>query len=175
MISLSGNHDIFIRIPVIPNMCPGNLAFLPGGVREIWCHFFVSAMFTIAAWLALGAWFVVVQDQHILTKLLSKSWWEDRSYKLGRVGSWLFLCSSSISRTFPISAVIIAGIVDRYEVVYESPRDGGAGVPSYRAFLREVRILAEPVGITLREGPRIAANDPALQASFKRVLVIEQY
>ena len=129
-------------------------------------------MFSIAALLALGAWFVVVQDKHILSKILSKSWWEDRSYPLGRVGSWLFLCSSSTSKTFSVSSAIIAGIVDRYEVVYQSPRDCGAGVPSYRAFLREVHILDEPVGITLREGPRNAAKDPALQECFKRVLVI---
>jgi hypothetical protein len=132
-------------------------------------------MFSIAAWLALGAWFIVVQDKHILHKLLSKSWWEDRSYKLGRIGSWLFLCSSSTSTTFPSSTVIIGGVVDRYEVVYESPREGGNGVPSYRAYLRKVCILEVPVGITLREGPRIAANDPVLYATFKHVLVKQHF
>ena len=129
-------------------------------------------MFSIAALLALGAWFVVVQDKHILSKLLSKSWWEDRSYPIGRIGSWLLLCSSSTSKAFSVSSAIIAGVVDRYELVYQSPRDGGTGVPSYRAFLREVHIVDEAVGITLREGPRNAAKDPALQECFKRVLVI---
>ena len=62
-----------------------------------------------------NAQFCVVLDDHLEDKIRNGKWWEDRGHKIGTVGQWLYLCTSSNSRFVP-SSVVICGRVDRHEI-----------------------------------------------------------
>ena len=117
---------------------------------------------------ARTARFIVVQDEHLLRKIENKEWWEDRGRRIGRVGEWLFLCSSSNSKMFPPSVVVIIG-----RVAFQEMTDGHYGPETVRTHLREVRIVSVPVGRSVGQALGVeAVSCPRLLACARRILVL---
>ena len=113
--------------------------------------------------------FCVVKDIHLEDKIRNKKWWEDRGHKLGRVGEWLFLCTSSVSSFVP-SSVVIAGLVVRHEIVDGMYTNAETGSLTYRTYFSETYVVNVSIGRVVGEGKPRASTCPILADCARRVL-----
>jgi hypothetical protein len=116
-----------------------------------------------------NAQFCVVLDDHLEDKIRNGKWWEDRGHKIGTVGQWLYLCTSSNSRFVP-SSVVICGRVDRHEIVNGMYSNEQAGTVTYRTYFSEAYVVNVSIGRVVGEGKPRAKSCSILLGCSRSVL-----